>query len=168
MAEETRYSKTAYFVTLTYDKEHLPFVTEYYNKKTKQVEPLKKYYKKTLNPYDLDTFFKKLRHHHSKLCKPIKKHTKLSTKRFSLGLTYTLESHLKNLTYLDPIKYVACGEYGENYTKRPHFHAIIFNASDKHITESWDKGYVYNVPITSNDAAAYVMKYMDKKLTQIR
>jgi len=147
MAEETRFSKTAYFTTLTYNTENLPY---------------SKYGKKTLKQKDLTDFLKRLRHHHSKLCKPIKKHTKLSTKRFQDGLTYTVESHLKNLTYLDSIRYVACGEYGEE-KGRPHYHAIIFNASDKHITKSWNKGYVYNVAVNSNDAAAYVMKYMDKK-----
>jgi len=38
----------------------------------------------------------------------------------------------------DRVKYVACGEYGTG-GKRPHYHAIVFNASTNGIIQAWSK-----------------------------
>ena len=46
----------------------------------------------------------------------------------------------KNIDW--PIKYYACGEYGD-VTFRPHYHAIVFGIDkrdSKNIIKSWDKG----------------------------
>lgn len=145
--QEFKEAKCAYFTTLTYNNDNVP---------------INKYYKLTLEPNHLQEFIKILRYHHSKLCKQPKRKTKLYRDRTNKGLNYTLESHINGLTYKDNIKYIACGEYGE-WRGRPHYHLIIFNASNKHIEASWTAGNVYNVPMTSNQAAGYVLKYMDKK-----
>nr|WAE43366.1 MAG: replication initiator protein [Microviridae sp.] len=64
----------------------------------------------------------------------------------------------------EPIKYYACGEYGDQLN-RPHYHAIIFGMSQKQkilITAAWQMGFVYlgNVTIKS---CRYVAQYIDKK-----
>lgn len=58
-----------------------------------------------------------------------------------------------------PIKYFACGEYDPH--KRPHYHAIIYNADPLAISKSWGKGFVYrgDVELAS---IHYTLKYMLK------
>lgn len=146
MEKEMEISKTTYFITLTYDPKQVPYATTHYNKKTKLTEILKQYKTKTLNPDDLTKFFKKLRQN--------QKRTKV-----------TWEHIYNNLKETDKIKYYAAGEYGENeeHTKRPHYHAIIFNASKKNIEKSWTKGSVHIVR-SNKYTIAYVMKYLDKSI----
>lgn len=60
------------------------------------------------------------------------------------------------------IRYFACGEYG-SVTKRPHYHAIIFNFPSSFdvfqcIEASWMLGYTLVKPINSNHFR-YVAKY---------
>lgn len=43
---------------------------------------------------------------------------------------------LRDRTGTKDIKYYLCGEYGDN-TERPHFHAVIFNASAEDIEACW-------------------------------
>ena len=50
------------------------------------------------------------------------------------------------------IKYYACGEYGTNYTERPHYHAIVFNLPrpfDKYITKAWKYGHIHVGTVTA-------------------
>lgn len=58
------------------------------------------------------------------------------------------------------IKYYLAGEYGSR-TKRPHYHAIIFDASDVEISKAWGFGYVHCGNVSS-DSIAYCAKYIDK------
>lgn len=156
MSEEMRTAKTAYFVTLTYAPETVPY--NGYGKKTlvpdrktslkfKLIEQgrkrITKKWKKKQSDDSLEGFFKRLR---------------INQERSGI----TIE-HLKNkLNHKDKIKYYAAGEYGENNTKRPHYHAIIYNASEINIHKSWNLGGVFCVP--ANEATiAYVMKYLDKR-----
>lgn len=76
------------------------------------------------------------------------------------------------------IKYYAVGEYGEiggehnyygNELGRAHFHAIILGVNPltdyKYIRASWNLGFIKVAP--SNHATIrYVLKYMDKQLSQ--
>lgn len=84
------------------------------------------------------------------------------------------------------LKYLVCGEYGPNGTKRPHYHMILFGLTDYQVKayldtwpgtclykdsktgeifrKLWDKGFVkagYGVP---PGRAAYVASYTTKKL----
>lgn len=63
-----------------------------------------------------------------------------------------------------PIKYFACGEYGEK-RDRPHYHAIILNADfgdvDK-IKKAWKLGLVHAGTVTSA-SCKYVGNYIQKK-----
>lgn len=66
------------------------------------------------------------------------------------------------------LKYFACGEYGEDprYTRRPHYHAIIFGISkaeaDAVIPSVWGLGQVEN-GYAEEDSIRYVAGYIDKK-----
>lgn len=63
----------------------------------------------------------------------------------------------------DPLKYYACGEYGEN-TSRPHYHAIIFGRGPEDreaINKAWGQGYVSASPV-SYKRMQYVAKYVGK------
>jgi len=71
---------------------------------------------------------------------------------------------LRKLTH-NKIKYFVVGEYGTK-KMRPHYHIILFNASEKIIQEAWhlDKkliGSIY-VGTVSEASIGYTLKYMQK------
>lgn len=77
---------------------------------------------------------------------------------------------MKKLRKKSPLtlKYYAIGEYGSR-TMRPHYHAIMFNASEKHITEIWDKGITHVGQVTGKSMAyvtGYTNKYILNKYTR--
>lgn len=64
-----------------------------------------------------------------------------------------------------PIKYFACGEYGDT-TWRPHYHAIIFGLSPKDrdlFSREWTFGF-NTVGSVTYDSCRYVAGYVQKKL----
>lgn len=148
MEEEMKISKTCYFVTLTYDSLWVPY---------------NKYGQKTLVPYRLNDKGKR----YSKGDTPAEIDISLQgywkrLRQAELRSDTTRENLFMNLNKGDKIKYYACGEYGENNTQRPHFHAIIFNASECNIKEAWPYGNVMVLKGMKN-TIAYVMKYLDKR-----
>lgn len=79
------------------------------------------------------------------------------------------------------IRYFHCGEYGEENTNRPHYHALLFNYdfSDKQpfskrngyqtytsntLSELWRKGHALTGSLTF-ESAGYVARYTLKKVT---
>jgi hypothetical protein len=81
---------------------------------------------------------------------------------------------------IDKIKFLACGEYGEQF-KRPHYHALIFGYdmldkkvytrdddgtlySSERMDEIWNKGDTKIGAVTWK-SAAYVARYSLKKIT---
>lgn len=66
-----------------------------------------------------------------------------------------------------PIRFFACGEYGEK-NGRPHYHPLIFGADPESqrdraaMTESWQMGHVTILPIQAG-AIEYVAGYTNKK-----
>lgn len=77
-----------------------------------------------------------------------------------------------------PVRYFACGEYGDKYG-RPHYHIIFFNVSERDkvfkdliydpkthgyhcVCPSWDKGLVH-IGFVTIDSANYVAGYVVKK-----
>lgn len=70
------------------------------------------------------------------------------------------------------LKYYACGEYGEN-TRRPHYHAIIYNIPYKHLYNAgaalneqglqniWKHGLIHIGTVTEN-SVYYTLKYLQK------
>jgi len=77
-----------------------------------------------------------------------------------------------------PIRYYACGEYGEK-TRRPHYHAIIFNEDflsskfqyaisdsmygNSHLQRTWGKGQV-TISEFNHARAKYTAGYVTKKI----
>jgi len=65
------------------------------------------------------------------------------------------------------LKYYACGEYGDNFTKRPHYHVIMFNLphsiinSPNILNETWGLGNV-DRGTTTIKSVRYVVGYMNK------
>lgn len=78
-----------------------------------------------------------------------------------------LQDFFKSLRYFDgktakvPIRYFACGEYGEMY-QRPHYHVIVFNVLNRSsIEQAWTNGYIDYGTVTTK-SIAYTLKYIDK------
>lgn len=89
---------------------------------------------------------------------------------------------LRKRLYPLKIRYFACGEYGsEEYSSRPHYHAIIFGFfpqdsqafkrlpggvlyNSDFLDSVWNKGFV-GVNNTSFELAQYCAKYVIKKMT---
>lgn len=63
------------------------------------------------------------------------------------------------------IKYFTTGEYGDK-TGRPHFHSIIFNASQDEIIKSWHYGNVHFGEVTEA-SIQYTLKYCLKNLLHV-
>jgi len=162
IAEEYRYSNTAFFVTLTYDDLNLPFRYRKSFQKIKEPKEIigrytngKPKYKKeqyfktiytqrnTLNKKDIQDYIKRLRNNHVKYVTEQKGKETLNNSR--------------------PIRYYLCGEYGEK-TKRAHYHLILFNielGNIQSITKSWQKGFT-TISEIKHERIRYVTKYMHK------
>lgn len=70
-----------------------------------------------------------------------------------------------------PLKYYACGEYGETYG-RPHYHIIFYGLGlgGKHqriIKDHWTMGLVHIGSVT-HDSIQYVAGYVRKKLSGVK
>lgn len=158
MEQEMTISKTAYFVTLTYNNECIPY--NQYGKKTlvatrdedleikKAIEGRKritKAWKRKQLDRSLQGYFKRLR-------------------RLQDRSDLTIESIYNGLdNRKDKLKFYAAGEYG-SLRGRPHYHAIIFNASERNIIEAWNnQGNVHCVKANKH-TIGYVMKYLDKQI----
>lgn len=64
-----------------------------------------------------------------------------------------------------PIRFFACGEYGEQ-NGRPHYHALLYGASTKDadtIEETWGQGFTSTYDVTPA-AISYVAGYSAKKI----
>lgn len=123
--QEHKHCRTAYFVTLTYNNEHVPRTKNGFL---------------TLRKKDYQDYMKRLR-----------KQTIATNKYVWQKFGYN---------YNDKIKYYAVGEYGDR-RKRPHYHAIIFNANREDIRKTWGKGDVH-IDKVNTATIAYTLKYMEK------
>jgi len=82
----------------------------------------------------------------------------------------------KRLRHLSPVKYFACGEYGER-TRRPHYHALIFGTDflgdavyydenlyeNQAVTDCWGFGRVAIAELNMS-TCCYVAGYVNKKI----
>lgn len=103
----------------------------------------------------------------------------MSEKGFSTLRKRCFQLFMKRLRKSLPnsnVKYYACGEYGDTYN-RPHFHAVIFNASPESIEAAWSgyhevvafrsrrytiiNGYV-KMDVVNENTVMYTAKYMNK------
>jgi len=158
MEYEMAKSKTAYFVTLTYDTANVPY-DKYGNKvlvstrdqdlklwlHEKHRKRITKAFKRSIPDRSLQGFFKRLRS---------------NQKRGDI----TIEHLQHGLCNDDQVRFYATGEYG-SLRERPHFHAIIFNAARANIVKSWTLGTVHCVK-ANRYTIGYVMKYLDKHMNK--
>ena len=151
--ESERYDHK-FFITLTYDDEHLPlFEKMTYTDKDGYIHEFENdgTWNGSLQPEDVTRFIKTLRKHFERQ-----------------GIT--------------DIKYFYCGEYGET-TKRPHYHMILFGAplniydfydfhidkrhkmhwKSKEIERWWGKGMI-DLAEVEWSSCAYVARYCMKKI----
>jgi hypothetical protein len=64
-----------------------------------------------------------------------------------------------------PLSYIAVGEYGKRFSKRPHYHLIIYNLDERiDVQKVWSMGIVKNLPVLDG-GISYVLKYMNKDVT---
>uniref|UniRef100_A0AAU8B2M0 Replication initiator protein n=1 Tax=Dulem virus 121 TaxID=3145598 RepID=A0AAU8B2M0_9VIRU len=164
---ELEYHKSAYFVTLTYNNEHVPR-SYYADPETGEVQQ-----SLTLRKRDFQLFMKRLR---KRFCDYDK--TRVDTCSSSVG-------NLRS----DCIRFFAAGEYGSQ-TYRPHYHAILFglNLNDlilykkscgfsyfysPELQKCWSVtesgvlsplGFCLVAPV-SWETCAYTARYVMKKLT---
>lgn len=152
---EAKKSDHNYFITLTYDEDHVPVLESMKLQYDDHIESIENdgTWKESLYPGDVTAFIKALR-------KPFERQ----------GIT--------------GIKYFYAGEYGEN-TERPHYHMILMNCpldinqfysckvdplhkkahwKSKELEKYWDKGYI-DVAELEWSCAAYVARYCTKKLS---
>lgn len=150
---EVQYHENNYFITLTYDEQHVPKLKEitYKDKDGKEHTIRNKgQFKNTLNPDDIKRFINSIRKHFERL------------------------GH-------KGVKYYLCGEYGQNGTTRPHYHIIFMNLplnpekfydfhqdenlkmhwKTKEVEEIWGKGII-DVAMVEWADAAYVARYGTK------
>lgn len=144
-AEFQSYPEGIYFVTLTYDDEHLPTVEV----APGEILPAIRY-------SDIVKFHADLR------------------KRFQQGFFFdrTLQSvgWSKDPTRIDlpecHFKYYVTSEYGPNGTRRPHYHGFYSNMLEDEdivfdlIQSVWGKGFITCEKGKSEACAAYVSKYL--------
>lgn len=84
---------------------------------------------------------------------------KADTQNFFKLLRYYTNERYKQ--YAPKVSYLISGEYGDKL-KRPHYHAIIFNAHPDDILKSWTKGAIHfgdsDLEATVNYALKYTLK----------
>lgn len=154
-----------YFVTLTYDDEHVPtwdFDGHHtiLNQKSGEFVDLNEFFDHfdaksrlylhrrhnifSLDFVDVQKFFKRLRFYLSQL------HS----------------DNIKQKNYDEKIRYFLCGEYGET-TLRPHYHMLLFFNSpltaskiEELLNKAWQLGHI-NAQAVRSSAAAYVAAYVN-------
>lgn len=168
MLEASQYEHN-YFITLTYDDYNIPRDDYILNRKTGELVPNDNWDQGHLEPDHVVKFMKDLRQywkyhfHHPK----------------DEIIGYDEEG---NEIKPPGIRFFLCGEYG-GQTKRPHYHAILFNLPIKKemlklhsITKSgdmlwecdtiakiWGKGFI-SIAEVNWDTCAYVARYVMKKM----
>ncbi len=92
--------------------------------------------KSTLDYTDVQKFLKRLRKHQYTYCK-------------------------KNNIENPKISYHGCGEYGKQFTKRPHYHILITNCllPQETIAKIWGKGLVHFGNDVTEHSIKYILKY---------
>lgn len=149
LTEEMRDSFSAYFVTLTYDENNVPWAD----------------YKMTANVDDHKQFIKRLKYFEQ--TKILNKRTEISKEEYNRkkeGIK-TTQIYLQDDGNIGQrrkkLEFYGVIEYGD-LTKRPHFHYILFNIQDvESIAKAWEKGRI-QVDECNVNTIDYVLKYMMK------
>lgn len=142
IGHEMQYAKSAFFLTLTYDDDHVVYGDGAL----------------TLVPMDTVQFIKALRYRQNQvlLMKDLYHYEPRVSKKG--------KSVLKRVYDWPQMKYYLIGEYGEQ-TLRPHYHLICFNLRKEvadNIGQVWTKG-LYHVGTVTQNSIDYVTGYVMKK-----
>lgn len=145
---------TAYMVTLTYNEESLPYLNQNTGEYPIRLQEIHK-----SEPTDiLEPIV--LKSDVQKFIKQIRKRTDILFKKYGT----------KKATHQEQrIRYYMVSEYGTQYTRRPHYHGIIWNlqtpiARDIEIQKIWQHGDAKIEPIDGNIGSYYYLtKYLYKQ-----
>lgn len=152
---ESKYSYSAKFITLTYDDDNIPLVTndgEFLKGIPAAIEAGAQSITPSLYKKDVQDFIKRLRDRQHQYLKKIPEQLTLwENEKISFP----------------KIRYLIVGEYGSK-THRPHYHAIMFNVLpdilDK-VRQIWKHGSV-DIGELTNASANYVTKYVLKSVQE--
>lgn len=137
LIEQSKSSKRAYFITLTYDDEHLPV----------NIDDATGEFKPCFRKSDVQKLIQALRDH--------------ARRQLSMSLD---KSDVKRI--VSKIKYFVSSEYGDN-TWRSHYHGIIFgypgdiDTFTSDLSKFWTNGFV-SVSNCNDVRCYYVVKYLYK------
>lgn len=119
-----------------------------------------------INKYFVTLTYDNLKADYDKNCLTVlnKKHIKA----YIEALQYVQKQHYREDYKLEKnkLKYIVCGEYGENSTKRAHYHLIIATNIylERYIKTKWSYGRVDLQRIKSLAAVNYTAQYSSKKM----
>lgn len=173
--EEKDY-KYAWFVTLTYDQQNIPYLVPFYNDDEKEFEF---YFHNPRNKERDDTILNGDYKHHFKpkdviwlveRCKLYSRGIgvldKTDAQKFLKRIRYYIHKDFKYET----IRYYCVGEYGPK-TLRPHYHFILFTDSEKvssnieiYIHKSWKLGRV-DSSLSRHGISSYVAGYVNSTVS---
>lgn len=173
--EESKSWSHAYFFTLTYAEDNLPYfvlnsddtLSVYRGKDLQDVESSCKF--STVFPDDIKSTFKRFRINVERL----------RARELGVSLSY-LRKERKDL--LPKFSYFLCSEYGPNGTQRPHYHGLLFcNMPRKYsslLFQDWRRRFGFvkvsrlvqrkNATNKASAAANYVAKYCSKGVLDVR
>lgn len=135
LVEEAKDAFSAYFVTLTYTDQTVPYSDDGY----------------TINKNDHFTFLKALKR--LETSKELKKRDEISPEE-RFRQKHKIKQNKK-------LHYYGVSEYGDR-TQRPHWHYILLNVKDKHnIDRAWQMGRI-QIDECNIRTIEYVLKYMMK------
>lgn len=151
LTEQMRDSFSAYFVTLTYDEENVPWS----NYQMTANERDHKMFLKELKKWESPKYLKKYRDDIS-MEELNRKKQGIKTTEIYLQEDGNIGQRRKKLEYYGVI------EYGD-ITRRPHYHYILYNVVDiRNIEKAWQKGRI-QVDECNVNTIDYVLKYMLKE-----
>lgn len=154
--EEYKHSQNAWFLTVTYNDDNLPFLTGD-GEIIRGVENARAGDWMTLVPEDATRFVKSIQKKQARAYREYKR---------------TLHRDVGNVLRKPRVKYFIVGEYGSK-TKRPHYHIILFNllseiAKQESLEKTWsdkkriNSGYIQVKPLI-DEQIGYVANYIHDK-----
>lgn len=170
LEQENKVSNNSFFVTLTYNSEHIPYCKidkdakirskgELYNKYSQEeildnITPVP-----TLNKSDVQKFIKRLRIIEES--KYNNKYKEVNGEQVPIKDVFKRKLNNESYDITKKIRYYAAGEYGTK-NRRPHVHIILFNIYDtESIDEAWQMGEI-DVKPTHENSMSYTLKYLEK------